>query len=257
VIVEGVVLTETASMVARAEELVRTGQLVEARDTLLEVTGRWDIDPGTFEEAILWMGRAGFEDEASRLVDLYVDRFHEEPEIGHATLHSIIQQRTETTERPKEGLPQVYRRLTMLRRGWPGRYLPFERACVKEIILDDREISVRRLWGNRAYRWSDIIGAELERQRSHTAVGYNRIEYVRRRLRLLAPDGEILLDVSDVLPEFEHADLIEQEIRRRVPVRTLEVQPVSKRAERRRSALVFALFVGPVLVTGWLVEQLL
>jgi hypothetical protein len=255
-IAERIAMRDPSSTVARAGELVRRGEMSEARDELLEVTGRQDIDRSTLEEAILWMGRAGFEEDATRLVDLYAERFRERPETDHEAVRRLIKQRAEAVRRTKGRERRVHRRLTTFSRGWPGRYLPFEPGLVREITLDDEGISIRRLWRTRTYRWDEIVGAELERQRSHTGVGYTRIEYVRRRLRIVASDGEHVFDLSDVLPEFHRPDLIEQDIRRYVPVRTLEIRPISERDEHKRSATVVVLFAGFVVAASWVLERL-
>jgi hypothetical protein len=233
--------------------LVLSGRREEARAAVRDLVLNPAIDAETHETAIMMMGFAGFGEEAERLVDEHVKRFGEPPEAAdRETIKRLVAQRRDVRERAGRGEPRVYRRRAFCAGGL-GRCLPGELGWAREVVLDREGLQVRR-WRTRRYLWSEVTEATLERRETYGSMGRNRLTSVRRLMRLLVPDGEVVIDLSSTHPELERPDLIEEEIRRRVPVRDGPVEPVEPGAELRRMLMLWTPGLGMLIGAAWALE---
>jgi hypothetical protein len=220
----------------RLGELVLSGRKQEARTAVRDLVQNPGIDAETHETAIVMMGFAGYGEDAERLLDQHVERFGEPPGAAdRETIGRLIAQRRAVGERAGRGEPREFRR----RAFW-----------TRPVTVDDVGLCA----GGRRYAWSDVSGARLERRATLGSMGRNRLTSVRRIMRLLVPDGEVAIDLTSTRPDVERPDLIEEEIRRRIPVQDGPVQPVHAGAEARRALLVWVPAVSVLLGAAWAVE---
>lgn len=229
-----------------------SGRSDEARHALHALCEDSTLDRDAQSDAILLTGLAGLREEGERLIAQHLERFGVRPEIDEKRLDELVAERMAYAAAQARGEPRVHARVSLWKRGMPGRYLPCEPGRLREVVIDDAGFAIRRCLRRKAYLWSEVTDARLERQQSYATYGRSRFTYVRRRLRLSVPDGEVLIDVSDVLPEFSRPDLLEGDVRSHVTVRDSAIRPLARPAERKRMlvtsvavlVLLLCLFVG-------------
>lgn len=242
----------------QAEDLIRDGRFDEACDLLAQFSRRGEAESREIKEAVKLLASAGCIEEARDIYASYGARAEAapSPDVDALELESLSAGRKELAKGIAEKRALRYPRLSVSKRGWFSRYLPFDPRVVREVTVSPEGLSVRRLFRTRHYPWANLRCARIRKKYGVTAYGYSRIEYVRRVLELEFEAGRVALDVSSSLPEFNRPDLLETAVRHYATVdavKDTELPSPSQLQRWARELVVLLILLAGTLI--WLISQ--
>jgi hypothetical protein len=241
-------LSPDASL-ARAQDLIRSGQVARGRDEVLREVDLAPTDRALHDEAIVLLGEAGLADEAAWLAERYEQRFGERPvealEEARALAAGAGEQRT-------------FRRVRRTRDGLFNAWAPARREQIDEVTVLDDAIVLSARDGEHRIAWDELDGARLEKRRDAVDISVTFAEaYTRRVVVLPARGREFRLDVSSRMPEWDNAAALERAIAARVQLRPVELAPVTPEAKRARKDRIAFVVLAAIIAAALLYEYVL
>jgi hypothetical protein len=199
----------------KANELMEAGEKEKAYQTLQLLLANYPNEKRAYQDAVSIYLLGEMYEEAKKVFDLYKARTGQElnTDYSYNEIEEEQSNRAALATKLATVPTKIFRRMGIRERGHFSNYPTL--WPVKEIVITNDGIALRKGAKNFKFKWQDISSAVILKRRKEKAYGKGATtEFLQKLFELRVAGMTFRFDVSSNFPDFKYPDLLVAELRK-------------------------------------------